>query len=58
MSPLVIEAEDGVTYCPELWSNVLEVYRNNPMFEHVMVPGSHHLHLDDPLVVAQVIQRW
>ena len=55
---LVIEAEDGAKFNPDIFSNVLEVYRTNPLFEHVIVPGTHHVHLDTPLVVATVIKRW
>ena len=55
---LVIEAEDGAKFCPELWYKVLDMYRNNHRFQHVMVPGTHHVHLDDPVVVAQIIHKW
>ena len=55
---LVIEAEEGAKFCPDLWDTVMEVYKKNNMFKHVVVPGTHHVHIDDPVVVATVIQTW
>ena len=55
---LVIEAEDGAKFSPELWDKVMEVYKQNSNFKHVLVPGPHHVHLDDPEIIAPVINDW
>ena len=36
----------------------LDIYRTNPKFDMVTVPGSHHVHLNNPERVAPHINQF
>ena len=50
---LIVKAKRGNFYEPEEVSrDILEVYERNPKFKYVEVEGLHHVHLNEPEVVA------
>ena len=66
---LVLEAEDGAKWDPELFPEIMEVsqhsqsyslqiYAGNPNFQHHLLPGPHHLHITHPHPVASVIAQF
>ena len=57
---LIIKAESGPTYEPaELGQEVVNIMRqNNPNFVFATVPGSHHVHLNEPEKLWPIIQNF
>ena len=66
---LVVEAEDGAKWDPELFPEIMEVpqysppssmqvYAVNPNFHHHILPGPHHLHITHAHSVASVIAQF
>merc|ERR1712130_885761 len=55
---LVIEAEDGAKFDPEIFEQILQVYRERATFEHRLVEGSHHVHIERPRLVAEIINNF
>merc|ERR1719391_148376 len=55
---LLIEAEDGAKFDPEIFQKILQVYQERSTFEHRLVAGKHHLHIDRPDLVAEIINNF
>jgi len=55
---LLIEAEEGAKFDPEIFQQILQVYQESPRFEHQLVEGRHHVHIDQPQLVANIINSF
>jgi len=55
---LLIEAEEGAKFDPEIFQQILQVYQESPRFEHQLVDGQHHVHIDQPQLVANIINNF
>ena len=56
---LIIKAQDGRLYeKEENVYEVLDIYKTNPQFKLVKVPGNHHVHLNSAEIVWPHIQKF
>lgn len=57
---LNIRADDGIEFAyPNLYCELLDIIKNNAVkFEHHHVPGTHHVHLQDPQAVSKIISNF
>merc|ERR1719220_1936775 len=55
---LLVEAEDGAKFDPEIFQQIVQVYKGNPRFDHRLVQGQHHVHIDRPQLVADLLKNF
>merc|ERR1719500_64522 len=55
---LLIEAEEGAKFDPEVFQQILQVYQERPTFEHHLVGGPHHDHIERPRRVADIVNNF
>jgi len=55
---LLVEAEDGAKFDPEIFQQIVQVYEGNPRFVHRLVQGQHHVHIERPQLVADLLNKF
>lgn len=55
---LYVKASGSQTVDPEKWEETMEVLRTKPDFEFYPVDGTHHVHLNEPEKISEVINSF